>query len=234
LIDEIVQAALCYCLRQGERSMYVQYGCGHCAPEEWINFDISPTLRIERLPVIGHFIKKNAARFPANVRYGDIISGLPIPDGSVEGLYASHVLEHLSRHDLSIALRNSLRLLAPDGIFRLVVPDLEARAQAYLAAVHTGSPHASDLFMRSTNLGLEQKPRTILHRAAAFLGNSAHLWMWDYPSLSHELASAGFDGIRRCRFGDSGDPMFSLVEDRSRFIDGDLAELAIQAQRTLK
>ena len=93
--------------------MYVQYGCGDCAPAEWVNFDASPTLRIESIPIIGRFIKKNAAPFPSNVRYGDIVSGLPIPDGIVWGLYASHILEHLSRDDFSIALRNSFRLLAP-------------------------------------------------------------------------------------------------------------------------
>jgi SAM-dependent methyltransferase len=200
----------------GELPMYVQYGCRHCAPAEWVNFDASPTLRIERIPIIGRFIKKNAARFPANVRYGDIVSGLPIPDGIVRGLDASHVLEHLSRGDFSIALRNSFKLLAPGGIFRLIVPDLEARAEAYLlAAVQSGSSDASDLFMRSTCLGLEHRPRTALRRAVALLGNSAHLWMWDYPSLSHELASAGFVEIRRCRFGACSDPMFSLVEDRA-------------------
>lgn len=214
--------------------MYVQYGCHHCAPAEWINFDASPTLRIERIPIIGRFIKKNTARFPANVRYGDIISGLPIPDGVVRGLYASHILEHLSRDDFSIALHNSFRLLAPGGIFRLIVPDLEARAVTYLAAVRSGSFDASDVFMRSTGLGLEHRPRSALQHTVALLGNSAHLWMWDYPCLSHELASAGFVEIRRCRLGDSGDPMFSLVEDRDRFIDGDLVELAVEAKRTPK
>jgi hypothetical protein len=213
--------------------MYVQYGCHHCAPAEWVNFDASLTLRIERIPIIGRFIKKNAARFPANVRYGNIVSGLPIPDGVVRGLYASHILEHLSRDDFGIALRNSFRLLAPGGIFRLVVPDLEARAEVYLAAVQSGSSEASDVFMRSTRLGLERRRRTALQHAVALLGNSTHLWMWDYPSLSHELASAGFIEIRRCRFRDSDDPMFSLVEDRDRFIDGDLVELAIEAKRTL-
>jgi hypothetical protein len=61
---------------------YIQYGCGWSAPVEWTNFDASPTLRFERLPLIGSFYTKNKQRFPANVRYGDIVSGLPVPNDS--------------------------------------------------------------------------------------------------------------------------------------------------------
>jgi hypothetical protein len=54
---------------------------------------------------------------------------------------------------------------------------------------------------------------------ALWLGNSQHLWMWDYKSLEAELRSAGFVGIRRAAFGDSSDPLFSLVEDPERWDD---------------
>ena len=35
------------------KKKYVQYGCGLSAPNEWINFDVSPTLRIQKIPIIG-------------------------------------------------------------------------------------------------------------------------------------------------------------------------------------
>jgi len=41
--------------------------------------------------------------------------------------------------------------------------------------------------------------------------------MWDFKSLSAELAAAGFREIRRCEFGDSRDPAFKSVENRPRF-----------------
>lgn len=44
------------------------------------------------------------------------------------GVYASHMLEHLSLDDCSRALRKIRRLLAPAGLVRLVLPDLRARA----------------------------------------------------------------------------------------------------------
>ena len=71
--------------------------------------------------------------FPANVEYGDIVKGLPVPTGSCRGIYSSHVLEHLALNDLRKALRETHRLLAEGGTFRLVVPDLEHEARTYLA-----------------------------------------------------------------------------------------------------
>ena len=212
--------------------MYLQYGCGHSAPKEWVNFDASPTLRLERLPFFGSYIQKNAIRFPQNVLSGDIVSGLPISNGTVRGLYASHVLEHLSRNDLKIALQNSFSMLAHGGTFRLVVPDLETRVRLYLAAVESKSHQSSDLFMRMTLLGREERPQNIFHRIIESISNSAHLWMWDYYSLSHQLSLVGFQEIRRCEFGDSDDPMFSLVESYDRFYDGEIVELAIEAKKT--
>jgi hypothetical protein len=211
--------------------IYVQYGCGFSAPDGWLNFDASPTLRLERTPVIGRLVRKNAARFPRNVLYGDIVRGLPVPNGVVRGLYASHILEHLSRSDFDKALKNSFDLMAPGGTFRLIVPDLEVRARAYVSAVEVGDKSANDNFMRSSNLGLELPPRGLVGYVSKLFGHSAHLWMWDYPSLCAALHDVGFVDVRRCDFGDGSDRMFALVEDYGRFYDDGLRELAVEAVR---
>jgi predicted SAM-dependent methyltransferase len=187
--------------------MHVQFGCGFSAGDGWRNFDASPTLRLERLPGIGRFIQKNSRRFPEQVEYGDIVRGLPVGDASCDGVYASHVL-------LRTALAHTHRILKPGGVFRLVVPDLEALTQAYLSARDS---QAAARFLRDSGLGLEQRPRSPRQLASAFLGNSQHLWMWDYKALEHELQEHGFVGIRRCFVGDSTDPMFLNVEDPDRF-----------------
>src|SRR5690349_17196768 len=114
------------------RDVYVQYGCGWCAPKEWINFDASPTLFFERIPLLGRLHTKNASRFPRNVLYGNIVKGLPIDDGSAPGVYASHILEHLSRDEFVVALRHTYAMMRKGGIFRLIVPDLKRRAELYL------------------------------------------------------------------------------------------------------
>jgi SAM-dependent methyltransferase len=214
--------------------IYVQYGCGQSSPDGWINFDASPTLRLQRLPFIGRLFKRGTAVFPAAVRYGDIVRGLPIPDGSVQGIYASHVLEHLSYAEFWTALDHTFRLLAPGGIFRLVVPDLKIRAQQYIERIEAGQAEANAWFMRAAHLGLESPPRRLAAFAHSTFGRSAHLWMWDESSLAAALDKTGFVNIRRCRFGDCQDEKFRLVEDAGRFYDAHdgVEECGMQAMKS--
>jgi predicted SAM-dependent methyltransferase len=197
---------------------YVQYGCGLSAPEQWVNYDASPTLQIQNAPVLGGLLKNQLnTHFPANVRFGDIIKGLPEEVNSVDGLYSSHTLEHLSLSDMRRALANSYAVLKKGGIFRCVVPDLEYAAREYLRRLDSGDENASHFFMENTLLGVPQRARGLKGLASTYFGNSHHLWMWDRKSLHAELRNAGFIDIRECRFNDSEDPMFKHVEDPSRF-----------------
>ena len=212
--------------------IYVQYGAGFSAGEGWLNFDASPTLRIQRLPVAGKMLAKlsgNPEPFPDAVRYGDVVKGLPLATDSVDGLYASHVLEHLPLAGMRIALAESQRVLKPGGVFRLIVPDLKSRARAYLDAGE--DPEAAHAFLRSTYLGCESRAGSIGARLRAAIGNSAHLWMFDYPAMSAELERAGFVAIRRAAFGDAEDPMFSRVEQEDRFASDEGLEVAIEARK---
>lgn len=195
-------------------SEYVQYGCGWSAPLSWLNFDASPTLRFERLPVIGSLYTKNKARFPCNVKFGNIITGLPIDDESCKAIYCSHVLEHLSLEDFRKALRNTYIKLKPGGIFRCVVPDLEYYARKYTADT---SVDAAITFMRETSLGQEKRSHGLRGFIISWLGNSQHLWMWDYKSMESELIDVGFKEVRRAQYGDSTEAIFKEVEDKARW-----------------
>ena len=208
--------------------MYVQYGCGFSAPDGWMNFDASPTLRFERVPLIGRLYTRNARRFPASARFGDVVYGLPIQPGTVRGLFASHVLEHLSLADCRKALRNSHVYLAQGGIFRLIVPDLRARAERY---VRQQDENAANEFLECLNMGEEGPSGTVRGRLSALVGNSRHRWMYDEASMRRELAAAGFVAIRKCVFGDCSDPMFARVEDMARFKDGQFLECALECRK---
>lgn len=194
----------------------MQYGCGWSAPNGWRNFDASPTLRFERIPLVGRLYTKNSSRFPQNVEYGDITKGLPIPDESCRAVYCSHVLEHLSLVDLRVALLHTHRILQAGGVFRLVVPDLYIYAEKYLSDRSSG---AALTFMRNTGLGSEKRERGFLSFLNNLLSNSKHLWMWDFQAMQAELRRAGFFNIRRASYGDSSDPKFSGVEQIDRWTD---------------
>lgn len=196
---------------------YVSYGCGFCAPEGWVNFDASPTLRFEHLPVVGRLHTKNKQRFPSNVRYGDVVRGLPVAGESCKGVFASHVLEHLTLDEFHIALKQTFAMMAPGGVFRLIVPDLEKAAREYISGIEAGKCGAGSEFMEATSLGVKSRRTGLLGRLYESLSTSRHLWMWDRLSLGEALRSHGFVDVRECKFGDAEDPMFALVEDAGRF-----------------
>lgn len=198
--------------------LYVQYGCGWDAPSDWINFDASPTLRIERLPFFGAYasraFKGNHELFPRGVQYGDIVKGLPVRSGSCMGVYCSHVLEHLSLSDCRRALVNSRQLLQQGGTFRLVLPDLHFYCRQYM---ESDDPNAAMKFMCDTGLGERDRPRGFRALTQELIGNSRHRWMWDYLSIKRELERAGFERVRRASCGDSTDAKFRQVERPERW-----------------
>lgn len=195
---------------------YLQYGCGLSAPAGWDNYDASPTLRLQRIPLLGSFIRK--VIFPKNVKYGDIVRGLTsVEPGSCKGIYCSHVLEHLSLEDMRTALRNTYSLLMAGGLFRCVLPDLEHSINIYIEEKGSMNKEAAVNFMKNTMLGTTESPKTLKDKIINLFGNSHHLWMWDLNSLKAELLKAGFKNVRQCNYNDSSDARFKEVEDSSRF-----------------
>ncbi|PSL47320.1 methyltransferase family protein [Chitinophaga niastensis] len=200
--------------------LYVQYGCGpFSAPSRWENFDSSPTLRLQQLPVIGRLIKPRMhVAFHPDVLLGDILKGLPrIKENSCDGIYCCHVLEHLSYEDCLLAISNTFHILKPGGYFRCVVPDLECAARRYLDNLANNDQEANIKFLEETMLGKQQRVRGFKQLVQSSFGNSDHLYMWDQFSLTHILQQAGFRNVRRCQFNDCPDDMFNLVEEEIRF-----------------
>lgn len=173
----------------------VNFGCGLSAPKTWRNFDASPSLRLQRLPLFGSLIGilRSGVKFPANVEYGDIRKGLPLADSSCELIYCSHVLEHLSRNDCRRALKQTYSLLRPGGTFRLVLPDLETAVKEY----KRGGPAAAERLLEATGLGTEERAQGLRSVVEAIFGNSQHLWAWNFAAIKKALNEVGFRKIRR-------------------------------------
>jgi SAM-dependent methyltransferase len=195
----------------------LQIGAGLGGPTGWTNLDASPSLRLQRLPLVGGLLRRVVRpEFARNVAYGDVTRGLALPDGAAGIVYTSHMLEHLAMHDLDVALREIHRVLAPGGRFRSVLPDLEFEARRYLAS---DAPDRASDFMQATLLGVETRERGLVPALRGWLGNSAHKWMWDFASMSEHLKRAGFVDIRRASVGDSAEPAFTDVENPERWQD---------------
>ncbi len=101
-------------------------GCGRRRHPDWINADLVPD--------------------GDDVVAVDVRRPLPFAAGVFQAVYASHVLEHLTPGEASALVREVRRVLAPGGVVRIVVPDLEGIARAYVASLEAvdagGGPEA--------------------------------------------------------------------------------------------
>ncbi len=87
-------------------------GCGATFHPDWINID---------------FIATNE-----NVVSHDLRKGIPFDNEQIDVLYNSHILEHFQKNIAVFFLNECYRVLKPNGIIRIAVPDLERIAREYL------------------------------------------------------------------------------------------------------
>jgi predicted SAM-dependent methyltransferase len=114
----------------------------------------------------------------------DITLGLPFPDNSICGLYASHIMEHFDVGTVRRLLREFHRVLKPGGTLRIVVPSLEYAVHAYTAEDASRFPDWPDRFS------------SIGGRFGNFLlCANQHRSMFDGPFLEELLNEARFAAV---------------------------------------
>lgn len=114
---------------------------------------------------------------------GDCTDLSRFADGSAAEIYASHVLEHLGfREQLPRALAECHRVLAPDGVLRIGVPDMEAVCRL---ALDPRLDLGQRLFLMTHLFGGQTTPHDF-HRVGL-----------TYDFLKYFVAQAGFRTIAR-------------------------------------
>ena len=98
---------------------YLNLGCGYRFRSDWTNVDFIST----GSDVIAH----------------DLTQRIPFPDRSFDVVYHSHVLEHLPKSSAKHFIQECYRVLRPQGVLRVVVPDLEQIALCYLEVLEKAS-----------------------------------------------------------------------------------------------
>ncbi|RJQ83020.1 MAG: methyltransferase domain-containing protein [Desulfobacteraceae bacterium] len=84
-----------------------------------------------------------------NVIAHDLNRSIPFSDDSFDAVYHSHLLEHLPKNRAPVFITECYRVLKPDGILRVVVPDLEQIARWYLLLLEKalqGDPQAMERY----------------------------------------------------------------------------------------
>jgi SAM-dependent methyltransferase len=172
-------------------------GCGSTPTEGWKNYDNSWSLRLARVPAIGPLfracglIDAGQARFIEfarhhSIQWADVTRRIPEGTHSVDVVYSSHMLEHLTPDRVQGFLMEARRVLRPAGILRLAVPDLAFHIANYMASSD------ADRFLAETHL-VSPLPRSVAGKLRRIIvGDRHHLWMYDGTSLCSLLSNAGF------------------------------------------
>jgi predicted SAM-dependent methyltransferase/cephalosporin hydroxylase len=107
--------------------MLLNLGCGAHFHTSWINLDIAPATK----EVIAHDLASEP---------------LPFDASTCCAVYHSHVLEHIPPAQVPGFIGECHRVLAPGGVLRIAVPDLEGIAREYLKQLDAGD-HAKHEWM---------------------------------------------------------------------------------------
>lgn len=155
-------------------------GCGDIVLKGWINLDIDS-------PV-------------ADILH-DLTKPLPFADGSVQYIYAEHMIEHIDYAEAECLLRECRRVLVPGGAVRMTTPDLAWLAITYLSTITT---QWGDLWQ-------PRSPCALLNEGMRSWG---HRYLYDRAELRALLLNCAFEDITYHDWRSSDDLALVNLESR--------------------
>jgi predicted SAM-dependent methyltransferase len=159
----------------------LNWGCGTEPEPGWINSDIKAAPGIDLSC--------------------DILDGLPLEDGSIDYIVSIHALPELRYPDIVPALTELRRVLAPGGVLRLALPDLDRGIRAYIEGDR-------DYFLVPDEEARSAGAKFIVQML--WYGYSKTLFTVDFTV--ELLERAGFEEVRPCAYKQSSSPFPAIVE----------------------
>lgn len=130
---------------------YLNLGCGSRFHPKWTNID---------------FESQGEEVIPC-----DLTNGIPFSDGFFDLVYHSHLLEHFPKSLAEPFLKECCRVLRPNGILRVVVPDLEQIARLYLTAFEKVSNSPQEWQPNYEWILLEMYDQTVRTKAGGYMAD---------------------------------------------------------------
>ena len=164
-------------------------GCGPQIFSGWINVDYALGARWMKNPLLKRLSKKFGlfgVDWDDRIFIQDLTKPFSWQDNSVDVIYSSHTLEHLTRDDGLHFLRECYRVLSPRGVIRIVVPNL-----AQLVADYKVGIIAADEFVEIMGVLYEKNTNPIKNLLAPMI-QYPHRCMYDTPALVRIMTELGF------------------------------------------
>jgi predicted SAM-dependent methyltransferase len=172
--------------------MKLHLGCGNKIINGYINIDVRENLSCDLI--------------------SDVRKLEQFKNGSIDEIYASHVLEHFGRHEYKLVLKRWFELLKKGGTLKLAVPDIGAVIDQY-------------------NRGAKLKSLWGLLYGGQTYENNYHYIGFDFETLKSDLEEIGFTNIN---LWDWRSTDHSYIDDYSQCylphmdkINGDLMSLNV-------
>jgi SAM-dependent methyltransferase len=194
-----------------------------------IRIKSSRMMRLAAAPLLDARRRSRLDQMGGRLLAHDLSKGIPFAPDSVDAVYHSHVLEHLDRAVARGFLEETLRVLRPGGICRIVVPDFEFLCREYVRHIDLSlqEPQQAARHEDYVEGVLEQSVR---REAAASSGRKGvaplvekivlgdarrrgetHQWMYDRISLPHILRQVGYAAVAVESWGSSRIPGWHQV-----------------------
>jgi SAM-dependent methyltransferase len=184
----------------------LHFGCFNRPVAGWTNTDVTPHLFIARAPGLPWLLHRlgrmGNERYTEHregvfgrVRYLNVVRRWPYANASFEAIFSSHVLEHLPLHGAKRCLLECHRCLAPGGVLRIAVPDLDAAVAEY---------QPQDALAWATGLFEADQPSE----------KNMHHFMYNFDSLRGLLASVGFSDVTRRSYRQGACPDLDRLDNR--------------------
>jgi len=217
-------------LKQGLNMLSrINIGCGRTTTEGWTNLDNSLSLRIARrkswyaLAKSLRLVSRRQTEYidfcrSANIQFADATKRIPADDASVEVIYSSHMLEHLSPIGVELFFQECHRTLRPGGTLRIVIPDIDYHIGAYL------EDKDADRFLQEM-LVVAPPVDTFRQRLTVLIsGYRHHQWMYNATSIQDLLTAQGFSDVKilapgETRIEDPGPLDLAERSDVSLFVE---------------
>lgn len=213
-------------------------GCGSKAPNGWLNLDGSWNAWLAKYPTIRNLLKylriipqkQLALTWNRNIFIHDVRKPFPFPDNSFSAIYSSHLLEHLYLVEAKNLLKECYRMLEPNGVLRMVVPDLGAIIQEYIDGFGTSpdSSYSWQALNRADRLNQRlycrhphPSSRSFFYKIYTALTDfHLHKWNYDSESLISYFRWAGFINVHEMQLFQSQIDDIKEIENPNVILGG--------------